>query len=438
MNAIPTPVVPNAATAAKPVPEGWKLFMHWNNLLFASWRVSKSVIQPLLPKELEVDTFDGSAWVTLVPLGVDVMNWKDLPPLPGMDRLTELNLRTYTTRDGQPGVYFLSIDCPCIIPDMIGRHFFGVPFFQAQFAYHNDLTTYNIGVQRTEDNQQDAAFFGDFKPSGPSFTPKPGSLENFLVERLCLYYVAGEKVHRVNIFHQEWRLQEALTNIGVNTTLKAAGLPSVLALKPDHAIFCDGVDTHVWLPKTIGGATGEVPSGADTAKFHLVSVWTIDSPLPLVWDAMFHFENWPSWWKGVLNVEVLERGDAHRIGFRTRQTFESALPYKLIFEAVVERVLPLSLIQVKSTGDLKGTGLLQFAEKNGKTIFQLNWDVSPTSLWMRLLTPILGPAFTWNHRVLMDRGAQGLAQKLNIPTITTSPLDVLAVAEVERAPAMRQ
>jgi hypothetical protein len=124
-------------------------------------------------------------------------------------------------------------------------------------------------------------------------------------------------------------------------------------------------------------------------------------------------------------VEVLERGDAHRIGFRTRQTFESALPYKLIFEAVVERVLPLSLIQVKSTGDLKGTGLLQFAEKNGKTIFQLNWDVSPTSLWMRLLTPILGPAFTWNHRVLMDRGAQGLAQKLNIPTITTSSLDVL-------------
>ena len=236
----------------------------------------------------------------------------------------------------------------------------------------------------------------------------------------------------MDIFHQEFRLQKAMTNLRVNTTLKAAGLLSADALKPDHAVFCDSVDTHLWLPKTLGGATWDVP--LNTNKFHLVSVWNIDSPLPPVWEALFHFENWPSWWKGVLDVEVLDRGDAHRIGFRTRQRYKSALPYVLTFETVVKRVLPMSLIQVESTGDLKGTGLLQFAERNGKTSFQLDWDVSPTSLWMRLLTPILGPAFTWNHRVLMDQGAQGLAQKLNIPTITTSSLGVLGAPEVESTP----
>lgn len=324
MNAMPTPAVPNAATAAKPVPEGWVLFMHWNNLLFASWRVPESVIQPLLPKELKVDIFDGSAWVTLVPLGVDVMNWKNLPPIPGMTGLTELNLRTYTTRDDKPGVYFISIDCSALIPDWVGRHIFGVPFLKAECAYHNDLTTYNLGVQRTEDNQQDAAFFGDFTPSGPLSSPQPNSLEHFLVERLCLYYVTGGAVHRVDIFHQEFRLQKAMTNLRVNTTLKAAGLLSADALKPDHAVFCDSVDTHLWLPKTLGGATWDVP--LNTNKFHLVSVWNIDSPLPPVWEALFHFENWPSWWKGVLDVEVLDRGDAHRIGFRTRQDIRARCP----------------------------------------------------------------------------------------------------------------
>jgi uncharacterized protein len=421
MNAMSIPAAPNA----KQVPDGWALYMHWNSLLFASWRVPESVIRQLLPNELEVDTFEGSAWVSLVPLGVDVMNWKDLPPLPGMDRLTEFNLRTYTKYGGQPGVYFLSIDCPNIIPDYIGHHFFGVPFLQAQFAYHDDQTTYNIGVQRTEDNQQDAAFFGDFKPTGPIFTPKPGSLESFLVERFCLYYVASEAVHRVNIFHQEWRLQEALTNFRVNTTLKAAGLSSVLALNPDHSVFCAGVDTHIWAPKTIARATSELPSATGSAKFHLVSVWEIESPLPPVWGAMFAFEDWPSWWKGVLDVKVLQRGDAHRVGFQTEQTFESVLPYKLKFKTTVERVEPMSLIQVKSEGDLEGTGLMQFAVRNGRTTFQLNWDISPTSLWMRLLTPILRPVFTWNHGVLMEQGSQGLAQKLNVPTPKTSRLGVL-------------
>ena len=95
--------------------DGWALWMHWCDLLFASWRVPVEALRKLVPNELEIDTFDGSAWVTLVPLLVDEMHWKDLPPLPGMDRLRELNFRTYTTRDGKPGVYFLSIDCPATI-----------------------------------------------------------------------------------------------------------------------------------------------------------------------------------------------------------------------------------------------------------------------------------------------------------------------------------
>lgn len=143
-----------------------------------------------------------------------------------------------------------------------------------------------------------------------------------------------------------------------------------------------------------------------------------------------HFERWTTWWPGVLDTEVINRGDAHRFGFHTRQTWKAALPYKLNFETTVEDISPMSLIRVKAGGDLEGTGYLRFEKRNDQTIFQVDWIVSPTKLWMKLLTPLLRGIFAWNHRVLMDWGAKGLSRKLGIPTITTSTEGVLPPIEI--------
>jgi len=154
--------------------------------------------------------------------------------------------------------------------------------------------------------------------------------------------------------------------------------------------------------------------------FNFVTVWKIGAPLPPVWEAMSHFEDWPAWWKGVEQVEILERGDSNRIGFRSRQTWKSKLPYKLRFEGQIVRIDPMSLIEVRSEGELQGTGLMRFASDGNLTTFQYDWNVRTTKPWMNLVTLFAKPLFSWNHDVIMGWGAEGLAKKLGGKTITTS------------------
>jgi uncharacterized protein YndB with AHSA1/START domain len=161
------------------------------------------------------------------------------------------------------------------------------------------------------------------------------------------------------------------------------------------------------------------------ALFHFVTVWKIASPREPVWNAIYAFEDWSKWWRGVEETEVLDRGDANRIGFRTREVWKSKLPYKLRFQTVVDRMEPMSLIEVKAEGELEGTGLMRFAGDGNATIFQVDWEVKTTKLWMTILTPILRPLYAWNHSTIMNWGAECLAKKLGIPPIETSTEGVL-------------
>jgi uncharacterized protein YqjF (DUF2071 family) len=224
----------------------WLLFMTWRDLLFASWRIPVEALRSKVPPELELDTFDGSAWVTLVPMGVTDMHWRGIPPIPGMEGFRELNLRTYIKRNDRPGIYFLSIECPAAFSDWIARHFFGVPYFEAQIAAFSDGATFHFASERTAKNQPPAALFSTFRPATESFPPAPGSLASFLVERYCLYFVHGGEVYRGDIHHGEWKLHNAEAELDVNTITKAAGVE--LAAKPDHTVFVAQTDTLIWPP----------------------------------------------------------------------------------------------------------------------------------------------------------------------------------------------
>lgn len=224
----------------------WVLFMTWRDLLFASWRVPMDVIRAKVPPELEIDTFQGDAWVSMVPMAVTGMHFRGVPEIPGLTSLRELNLRTYVKRGNKGGVYFLSIECPAVASDWMANHFFGVPYLEANIATYNDGATYQYASERTQPNAPPAAFFGTFEPVGEAAGPAPGSLEQWLVERYCLYFVKNGTVYRGDIHHADWELQSADAQIAVNTIPKASGLD--LAAKPDHLAFCSRTDTLVWLP----------------------------------------------------------------------------------------------------------------------------------------------------------------------------------------------
>jgi uncharacterized protein YndB with AHSA1/START domain len=148
------------------------------------------------------------------------------------------------------------------------------------------------------------------------------------------------------------------------------------------------------------------------ALYEFETTWRLRAPLPDVWQAIVDSDRWPEWWKGVERVVLLTAGDDHGVGSVRRTTWRSRLPYALTFDAEVERVEPMSLIEVRASGELEGTGTWHLSETDGVTHVRYVWRVRTTRWWMNILGPLPRPAFRWNHDQVMRNGAAGLATLL--------------------------
>ncbi|HKC63867.1 MAG TPA: SRPBCC family protein [Pyrinomonadaceae bacterium] len=153
------------------------------------------------------------------------------------------------------------------------------------------------------------------------------------------------------------------------------------------------------------------------AKYEFVTLWRFKSPLAPVWEMIYNSDRWPAWWKGVERVERVREGDENSIGSVHRYTWKSKLPYRLTFEMELTRVEPMSIIEGKALGELAGRGLWQLSSDEEVTVARYDWQVQTTKAWMNLLTPIARPLFKWNHDVVMQWGAEGLARELGVELI---------------------
>lgn len=151
------------------------------------------------------------------------------------------------------------------------------------------------------------------------------------------------------------------------------------------------------------------------SDYKFVTVWDIEASIERVWDVIEDADAWPEWWKGVLSVTELEKGDETGVGSVRRTVWRSALPYKLEFDSEVLRVERLKLIEARAFGELDGHGRWQFeAVSEGRTRVQYDWRVKTTKAWMNVLAPIARPFFRWNHDTIMRWGEEGLKNRLSV------------------------
>jgi uncharacterized protein YndB with AHSA1/START domain len=148
-------------------------------------------------------------------------------------------------------------------------------------------------------------------------------------------------------------------------------------------------------------------------EYSFVTVWKIEAPLKAVWDAICNTEDLPNWWKAVIGIKVIDRGDANGVNFLTEQTWKGILPYQLSMTSKTTTVDNLKSIELVASGDLEGRGKWTFTEEEGIVRVQYNWDVKTTQKGMKFLAFILKPLLAWNHDEIMRWGAKGLANKLN-------------------------
>jgi uncharacterized protein YndB with AHSA1/START domain len=146
--------------------------------------------------------------------------------------------------------------------------------------------------------------------------------------------------------------------------------------------------------------------------FHLITDWTFAAPRDAVWDELTTPERWPTWWRAVERVELLEKGDADGVGALRRMTWRTALPYSLSFDMRTVRVEPKKLIEGRAQGELSGVGRWTLAGDGGETRVRYDWRVEVTQPWMRFVAPIARPVFAWNHGVVMGWGREGLNRLL--------------------------
>src|SRR5690242_8649056 len=149
-------------------------------------------------------------------------------------------------------------------------------------------------------------------------------------------------------------------------------------------------------------------------QYHLTTRWTLEAPVGAVWTELSRPEGWPSWWKGMLAVRLLEQGDGSGMGAYRRITWRwrGVLRSRLTFNLRTVKVQPRALIESVADGQLTGVGRWQLTRAGAGTQVQHDWIVNVPVPRFPLLGPIAGLLFKWNHRALMAAGRKGLVSRV--------------------------
>ena len=224
--------------------------MRWQDLLFMHWPVREDVLRPLIPPALTLDTFDGSAWLGVVPFRMSGVRPRFVPEVPWLSGFPELNVRTYVSADGKPGIWFFSLDAHSPIAVRVARATFHLPYFEARMSYHVVGEEVRYRSVRTHRGAKEARFAARYRPVGDPFESRPETLEHFLTERYFLY--AADKrgnVRRGVIHHRLWPLHPAEAEIETLAMTQQLGV--VLPKKAPILHFSKRLDVLAWLPRRI-------------------------------------------------------------------------------------------------------------------------------------------------------------------------------------------
>jgi uncharacterized protein len=228
----------------------WVMAMRWDDLAFLHWPVPVAALERFIPADLQLETFDGYAWIGIVPFRMMAVHARGFPEIPGTNEFLELNVRTYVTDGTRPGVWFFSLDCANPLAVRGARVGFSLPYFDAQMQSLEAGSSFDYSSTRTHRDARAAMFRAKYGPTGEVTPSTPGTLEHWLTERYCLYAQRpGGQVIRGEILHHPWSLQACNVEILENTLCDSLGLS--LPREPLLAHFAKRLEVHAWLPTPI-------------------------------------------------------------------------------------------------------------------------------------------------------------------------------------------
>ncbi|HWK11158.1 MAG TPA: DUF2071 domain-containing protein [Vicinamibacterales bacterium] len=228
-----------------PMPEApWVMTQTWHDLLFAHWRVDAQALRRIVPPSFPIDTFDGAAWIGVVPFRMTNVGPRFMPSLPLASAFPELNVRTYVRVGDKPGVYFFSLAAASSAAVAAARSLLRLPYYTARISVDRESV---IDYSSRRIWGPAATLRVSYSSEGQPSPPAAGSLEYFLTERYCLYAIDHfRRPYRLEIHHLPWLLQRAHAEFAANTMTLPIGIdldgPPLLHFSKRQDMVC-------WMPK---------------------------------------------------------------------------------------------------------------------------------------------------------------------------------------------
>jgi uncharacterized protein YqjF (DUF2071 family) len=252
MPAPPRPAAPidRVAPTIRP-PRRALMRQDWRHLLFLHWVVPPERLRPLVPDGLDLDLFEGRAYVGLIPFTMTGVRPVGLPAIPGLSSFHETNVRTYVHRDGRdPGVWFFSLDAANAPAVAVARTAFHLPYHHARMRLDVEPGAIAYASRRLWPGPRPATCAIRCTPAGAPAPARVGTLEHFLVERYFLYAARPARLYRGQVHHSPYPLQTADVLKLDETLIAAAGIARPDAAPLAH--YARGVDVEVFAPTRVG------------------------------------------------------------------------------------------------------------------------------------------------------------------------------------------
>jgi uncharacterized protein YqjF (DUF2071 family) len=234
--------------AVRERPAGKAAMYHtWRHLLFAHWRVEPERIQRTLPAGLSVDTFDGAAYIGVVPFFMrNIRPWWS-PRLPWLSDFLELNVRTYVhDASGTPGVWFYSLDCNQPVTVWGARTFYSLPYRHARMSAAEPTAARRTieYSSRLKDRERGAKVA--YTLADDVRTADPGTLEFFLAERYLMFAIRRRRILSGRVFHRPYPLVTPTVTAWSCDLLEEHDFGIAAGAQPELLHGSPGVDVEVF------------------------------------------------------------------------------------------------------------------------------------------------------------------------------------------------
>ena len=221
------------------------MYQRWRMLLFLHWPVPVDALRPLVPRSLEIDLYDGTAYVGLIPFYVEGLRPAGVPEALALHFL-ETNVRTYVHVGGRdPGLYFFSLDAASRLAVLGARAGLGLPYQYARMRLRRDGAVVDYDMQRLSGARPRLAV--RYEPGEYLGASAPGTLEHFLIERYLLHVQRGRTLWTVQVHHAPYPVQRARVLSLFDELILADGVCEPQG-PPPLVHFASGVNVEVFAP----------------------------------------------------------------------------------------------------------------------------------------------------------------------------------------------